>query len=127
MISEISLSRIPTHLPVNTKVLLTYSIDEIYCINFIATDALGLASIIGLKGEKVKIQNRPSIFFSFSETAETEKISTFRGLTPNTFIFSLHLNLEFLSIISLEALFDKVAIPAGVGEGLGPGSKAQYP
>ena len=43
--------------------------------------------------------------FSFSETteteatdadAETETISTFLELTPSTFIFSLHLNLEIL-------------------------------
>ena len=108
---------------------MTYIVHEIYFINFIATDALGLASIIGLKGEKVKIQNRPNIFSVFRNrrNRKTEKISTFRGLTPSAFIFSLHLNLEFLSIISLEALFDKVAIPAGVGEGLGPGSKAQSP
>ena len=114
---------------------MTYSIDEIYCINFIATDGLGLTSIIGLKGEESRSKNRPNFFFRFpkppkqpkTKNRKTEKISTFRGLTPNTFIFSLHLNLEFLSIISLEALFDKVAILARAGMGLGLGSKAQSP
>ena len=108
--------------------MMTYIVREIY-INLIATDGLGLAQIIGLKGEKVKIQNRPNIFFVFRNrrNRKTETISTFLELTPSAFIFSLHLNLEFLSIISLEALFDKVAILAGAGMGLGPGSKAHSP